>query len=151
MPLGSSLPLQEDSMTTFADLVASRKGWIEDVLKPWCQHSPRMQLRLAELEWNDIAGRVDPEKTLWAWAWGRFPDLVHAELSGIDESEQVCLTLRDHSTVRGFPDARQSRQGELVLLCKSPATGRFEEQGPFSIDDIQAVERISGQRKSPAV
>lgn len=132
-------------MSTFADLVASRKAWIENVLKPWCLCASRMQLRLAELEWHDIAGRVDPEKTLWAWAWSRFPGLVHPELSGIDESEQVTVVFKDQSIVRGFPDARQSRQGELVLLCKSTSTGRFEEQGPFSIDDIQAIERSAGR------
>jgi len=136
-------------MATFADLVASRKEWIENVLKPWCLHAPRMQLRLAELEWQDIAGRVDSEKTLWAWAWGRFPDLVHAELAGIDESEQVSVRLHDGTTIRGFPDARQSRQGELVLLSKSEVTGQYEEQGPYSIDDIRAVERVSSRRELP--
>ncbi|MDX1968012.1 MAG: antibiotic biosynthesis monooxygenase, partial [Planctomycetaceae bacterium] len=69
----------------FAALVESRKGWIEDRLRPWCQRALRSDLLLAENEWVDIAGKADPEKTLWAWAWNRFPDLVHADL-GIDET-----------------------------------------------------------------
>jgi hypothetical protein len=128
-------------MATFADLVASRKAWIEEVLKPWCRAAPRLQLRLAELEWQDIAGRVDPEKSLWAWAWSRFPDLIHEELGAIDESLTVTVTLHDGTAFTGHPDARESKQGELVLLGKSAASGRFEQQGPFSLDDIASIKK----------
>ena len=72
-------------MQTFADLVASRRAWIDDVLKPWCAQAPVLQLKLAELEWLDIAGKVDPESTLWAWAWSRFPARVNADLAPTDE------------------------------------------------------------------
>ena len=126
----------------FDALVASRKAWIADVLKPWCQTAPRAALRLAELEWGDIAGRVSPEKSLWAWAWGRFPDLVHPELNGIDESSAVTVTLKNGRQVTGFPDARQSEQGQLVILCRDPSGGRTTSEGPFPMEEISAIVRV---------
>jgi hypothetical protein len=129
----------------FEALAASRKAWIADVLKPWCQTAPRSALRLAELEWNDIAGRVAPEKSLWAWAWGRFPELVHAELNGIDESSAVTVTLKNGRQVTGYPDARQSEQGQLVILCRNPSTGRTTAEGPFPMDEISNVVRLKPQ------
>ena len=130
-------------MHTFADLVSSRKAWLADVLAPWCRHAAVKDLRLAELEWGDIAGKVDAEKTLWYWAWGRFPDLVHAELVGIDETREVLVTLRDGRSVAGFPDARQSVQGQLVLVGRDPDNPRRSaEHGPFSLDEIVAIARV---------
>lgn len=127
---------------TFEALVASRKAWLNDVLKPWCQSAPRASLRMAELEWNDIAGRVSPEKSLWAWAWGRFPELVHPELNGIDESSAVTVTLKNGRQVTGYPDARQSEQGQLVILCRDPAGGRTTSEGPFAMEDIASIVRV---------
>jgi len=129
-------------MTSFADLAASRRAWIDQVLQPWCRQAARKDLRLAELEWTDIAGKVDPDTTLWAWAWSRFPDLVQPELSRIDETHAVSLTLRDGRQFTGFPDARQSQQGQLVLLTRAGADARLTEAGPFSIDDIASVQRV---------
>lgn len=126
----------------FESLVASRKAWIAEVLKPWCQSAPRTALRLAELEWGDIAGRVSPEKSLWAWAWGRFPQLVHAELNGIDESSAVTMTLKNGRQITGYPDARQSEQGQLVILCRDPNGGRTTSEGPFPMEDIAAIVRV---------
>jgi|SRR5579872_1810288 len=127
-------------MHTFADLVASRKAWIAEELIPWCAHASLKDLRLAELEWADIAGKVDPQKSLWYWAWGRFPQLVHPELMGIDETREVQVTLRDGRVVQGFPDARESRQGQLVLIARDRGRPpRHKPQGPFSIDEITAV------------
>jgi hypothetical protein len=130
-------------MHTFSDLVSSRRAWLADVLTPWCRQAGLKDLRLAELEWGDIAGKVDPAKTLWYWAWSRFPDLVHAELSGIDETREVMVTLLDGRSVAGFPDARQSVQGQLVLVGRDPLDSRrSEEHGPFSLDEIVAVARV---------
>lgn len=129
---------------TFEALVASRRAWLADVLKPWCQSAPRAALRLAELEWMDIAGKVSAEKSLWAWAWGRFPDLVHAELNGIDESSAVTVVSKSGQRTTGYPDARESEQGSLVLVCRDPATGRSHNAGPFSIDEIESVSRGGG-------
>ena len=126
-------------MKTFAELAASRREWIETVLRPWCARASRKELRLAEMEWGDLAGRVDPEATLWTWAWGRFPELVHEGLSGVSETREVRVRLADGREIVGYPDGRQSKQGELVLLART-ATGRIDEQGPFSIDEIAAVE-----------
>jgi hypothetical protein len=130
-------------MSTFAELVASRKDWIESVLKPWCVSAPLIQLRLAEQEWGDIAGRVDANATLWAWAWSRFPDLVHEDLPGVNETYEARITLRDGSTIAGYPDNRQTVSGRLVLLCRADADpDRFEESRPISIDEIASVERL---------
>jgi hypothetical protein len=127
-------------MQTFSDLVASRKTWLADVLTPWCVQAALKDLRLAELEWGDIAGKVDPEKTLWYWAWSRFPELVNADLAAIDEARRVTVTLRDGRSLTGYPDARQSKQGQLVLVARDPAQPRrHEEHGPFSIDDIVTI------------
>ena len=122
----------DNAPLTFAHLVASRKAWIESVLKPWARQAKRADLLLSEAEWTDIAGKVDPAKSLWAWAWGRFPDLVHGDL-GIDEAVEVSVTLHDGRTYRGYPDARQSQHGQLVVI------GRDATHGPFSIDEIAAV------------
>ncbi len=124
-------------MSDFDQLVTSRKQWITDVLVPWCQTASLKQLLSAEREWTDIAGKVAPEMTLWVWAWSRFPDLVAAGLSGIDETYRVKVTLRDGTQRSGYPDARQTERGRLVLL------GDDGEIGPLSLDDIQNVERTA--------
>jgi len=125
---------------TFADLVAARKSWIQQSLRAWCQRASRKDLLLAEPEWFDIAGKADPARTLWAWAWSRFPELVHLDL-GIDESAEVEVTLRDGRTIRGYPDARKSLAGRLVLIAASSEPG---VNGPVSIDDVVAVRRVPG-------
>jgi hypothetical protein len=125
-------------MPTFTDLVASRREWIEVTLKPWCRRAARADLLLAEQEWPDIAGRVDPEKTLWLWAWSRFPVLCVDDLPGLEESYAVTVTLRNGHQHSGYPDARRSRRGELLLVGEREG-GRPREFGPFLIDDVQQV------------
>ena len=127
-------------MRTFPDLVASRKAWLADVLAPWCAHASVRDLRRAELEWVDIAGKVDADKTLWYWAWSRFPALVNADLLAIDEARRVTVTLHDGRAFTGFPDSRQSQKGELVLVGRVPVDSRrHEEYGPYSLDEIAAI------------
>ena len=129
-------------MPDFAELVASRKAWIANFLEPWCRSAARRELRTAAQEWNDIAGKVDPEKTLWYWAWSRFPALVNTRLNGIDETHPVTVKLRSGGSYSGYPDARQSRQGELVLVCRGASQGsQPAHEGPFSIDEIISVDR----------
>ncbi|MBL8849328.1 MAG: hypothetical protein JNG89_06570 [Planctomycetaceae bacterium] len=128
------------SATVFTDLVDSRREWIESVLKPWCRSAARRELLAAEQEWVDIAGRADPQKTLWPWAWSRFPVLYVDDLGGLEETYRVTVTLRDGSRRTGYPDARRSVRGELVLLGDASGQGLCN-LGPWSIDDIANVER----------
>ncbi len=127
-------------MPSFADLVVSRKAWLAEVLQPWCRAASRKDLLLAEQEWTDIAGKVDPEATLWRWAWSRFPELVHESL-GIEETSEVLVTLKNGPEIRGYPDSRQSKRGMLVVLTPA-ADSRFLDAGPFSLDDVMAVRRV---------
>lgn len=131
-------------MQTFTDLVASRRKWIDQELKPWCAQASVSQLKLAELEWLDIAGKVDEETTLWAWAWSRFPDLVNKDLNLIDESRQVHVVLRDGRKFTGYPDARKSRKGQLVLLARVEGNPRsFADAGPFPLEEIASISGVT--------
>ena len=120
---------------TYTELAASRRAWIDDTLIPWCREAPRAELVRAEQDWTNIAGGVDPDKTLWLWAWSRFPQLVHPEMGGIDESRRVTITLHDDRQVVGYPNARDSRSGELTVLCDDGSV-----RGPVSIDEIANVK-----------
>lgn len=128
---------------TFEDLAETRRHWITSVLKPWCQSAGRNELLKAHAEWLDIAGKVDVNATLWTWAWERFPVLTHPDLPLINETHEVTVTLHDGSTHTGFPDARRSKQGELVLVNRSSATGASQLTPPICIDNIQNVERTA--------
>ena len=123
-------------MLSYDELIASRKDWIETILRPWCREAQLKDLKRAEQEWKDIAGKVAPEMTLWTWCWERFPILVHDGLTGVNETAEVTVTLKDGRQVTGFPDGRQSVAGKLVLINSETAT----EQGPFGIDEVQSVE-----------
>lgn len=130
-----------DLPDSFAALAASRREWIDTVLHPWCQRASLKQLRLVEAEWLDIAGRVDVQATLWTWAWERFPLLTHPEMSGVNETYEVCVTLNDGVVVNGFPDSRRSERGVLVLIVRDDSTGEHCESGPYAIDSIVSVVR----------
>ena len=127
-------------MKSFEELVNARKTWLNEVLRPWCQVACRSDLLKAEPDWTDIAGKVDPVKTLWLWAWSRFPELVHESL-GIEETSEVEIDLRDGRTFSGFPDARDTLRGQLILLGTDASTNTLARLGPFSIDDIVSVRR----------
>jgi hypothetical protein len=129
-----------DAMHTLAEVVASRREWIDSVLKTWCRGASRSELLAAEQEWADLAGRADPNKTLWPWAWSRFSALYVEGLAGIDESYAVEVALRDGSRHAGYPDARRSQRGQLWLVSIGD-DGLSREAGPFSIDDVVVVER----------
>jgi hypothetical protein len=127
-------------MNQFEQLVESRRRWIREVLQPWCRTASRADLRRAEREWTDLAGKVDPQATLWTWAWSRFPDLVNEAVGGIEETWPVQVTLADGRVCIGYADSRQSEQGQLVLIG-SAASADKRTLGPFSIDDIAGVAR----------
>ena len=129
-------------MSTFVELVASRREWIDSILKPWCRRANLADLNRAELEWHDLAGRVDPKTTLWTWAWSRFPALVHEQLAGINETHEVRVTLKDGTIFIGYPDNRKSDSGRLFLASTAADAERTSaETRPLSIDEIASVAR----------
>ncbi|VAX42004.1 hypothetical protein MNBD_PLANCTO02-546 [hydrothermal vent metagenome] len=130
-------------MNTFYELAVSRRNWIDEVLAPWCQTVTRKELLKAEMEWLDIAGKVDETATLWTWAWSRFPELVYDGLAGVNETREVCVTLKDGNKVVGFPDGRRTEKGMLYLVTSDSTT---PEAGPFSIDDIKHVKHKEDDR-----
>jgi hypothetical protein len=130
---------------TFDRLVASRREWIDDVLKPWCRAASLADLKRAELEWENLAGSIDVQTTLWSWAWSRFPDLVHEELAGVNETHEVRVTLKNGKSRTGYPDNRQTAGGRLVLLSADSSASRSDAEpapGPISIDEIAEVTRL---------
>ena len=128
---------------TFTDLVISRQRWIEDSLKPWCLIAPWKELFQAEQDWANIAGQVDAQGTLWAWAWSRFAAMANEGLPGIDETHPLRVTTRDGRVLEGYPDNRESRHGKLKLLCESPpGSGQHELSDAISIDEIATVDRL---------
>ena len=130
-------------MHTFVDLVTSRQAWIAEVLRPWCCGAPWKELQLAEQEWLNLAGKVDPEGTLWAWAWSRFSGLVNTQTWKIDETYPISVKLTNGQTFAGYPDGRRSLQGKLLLLCRDQAQPRkFVDAGPFRIDEIFSVTTV---------
>ena len=124
----------------FESLAASRRDWIENVLRAWCRHATLKELRKADVEWFDIAGRADANATLWTWAWERFPEIVHPQLPGVHETHEVSVTLNDGRTLSGYPDARQSLRGILVLVGPADCGG-IVSSDPISIDQITAVRK----------
>ena len=131
-----------DMPGSFEDLAASRRHWIQSVLRPWCRQAGLRQLRQADQEWHDFAGRADTQATLWTWAWERHPALVHDDLAGVNETHAVHIRLRDGRTVTGFPDGRRSLRGQLCLVG---TCGEEDGLGPFSIDEILEVSPISAE------
>jgi len=127
-------------LSAFQALSASRRGWIQGFLIPWCQTANVPSLLKAEMEWGDIAGRVDPQFSLWLWAWSRFPVLYVEGLRGLDESFLVRVTLQDGSQYEGYPDSRATLRALLVLVDRED--GKTVERGPLRLDQVQSVERI---------
>jgi len=125
-------------MRAFSELAASRREWIDNILIPWCRQATYADLVEAEQDWLNIAGRVDPAMTLWTWAWGRFPGLVHDAMPGLNETREVGVTLTDGRIVSGYPDRELSTRGDMVLVIR--AENGLTQTGPFRIDEITAVE-----------
>lgn len=142
--MSESSPPQFSLPATFDELAAARRDWIERVLHPWCKVADRNQLRRAEAEWLDIAGRVDVNATLWTWAWERFDGMTCEDLAGVNETKEVVVHLKDGTQAQGFPDARQSLRGDLVLIARNSDDGSVAEHGPFSIDEVDRVESVDG-------
>ncbi|MFM7832331.1 MAG: hypothetical protein ACKPJD_11095 [Planctomycetaceae bacterium] len=127
-------------VVTFDELAASRRDWIQSVLREWCRRASVKELRKAELEWFDLAGRADAGGTLWKWAWERFPEAVHGEMPGLDETYELLVELRDGRRLRGYPDARQSIRGQLVLLGRAD-DGGLQQLPAVQLDDVAGMCR----------
>ena len=134
-------------MKTFQEMAASRREWISDVLMPWCRQASFKDLREAEHDWINIAGRVDPAMTLWTWAWSRFPCLVHERLPGVNETLEVRIKLSNGETIVGYPDNRESSRGELVLTVEG-ADGGSAQSGPHNIDHFVSAELTNPEQIS---
>ena len=124
--------------TTYAELVQSRRTWLSHELEGWCRRATVAELQLAEVEWPDLAGRINPDVTLWRWAWSRFPGLVHAEL-GLDESRLVSLQLKDGRCFVGYPNSRRSQKNLLTIYGQADEQQPWEDHGPFSLDEIHSL------------
>lgn len=131
---------QSPDLSAFHSLSASRRAWIAEYLIPWCRAANVPSLLKAEMEWGDIAGRVDPQFSLWLWAWSRFPVLYVEGLRGLEESYFVQVTLHGGLQAVGYPDNRASQRSLLVLVDRED--GRTVERGPFRLDQVQAVSRV---------
>jgi len=130
---------------TYTELVASRKAWIDNVLRPWCEQAGYKDLQLAEGDWPNLAGKVDPQKTLWYWAWSRFPELVHPEISDIDETHALEMELKTGEIHTGYPDARESLHGKLVIQRAGAAPDTSANPSLLkrvTIDEIATVRRV---------
>ena len=134
-------------MKTFQEMAASRREWISDVLIPWSRQATFKDLREAEHDWINIAGRVDPALTLWTWAWSRFPCLVHERLPGVNETLEVRIQLASGESIVGYPDNRESSRGELVLTVAGE-DGHSKQSGPHNIDQVVAVELTNPEQLS---
>lgn len=132
-------------MQSFQEMAASRREWISDVLIPWCKQATFKDLREAEHDWINIAGRVDPAMTLWTWAWSRFPCLVHERLPGVNETLEVRIELASGESIVGYPDNRKSERGELVLIMAGE-DGRSAQSGPYNLDDVISAELTSPEQ-----
>ena len=132
---------------TFEQLAASRRDWINQVLRVWCQQASLQDLRKAALEWFDIAGRADANATLWTWAWERFPVLVHPDLPGVHDTHLIDVLLHDGSRRSGYPDARQSLRGVLVLVG-TDVDGSMITHDAVSIDQIADVRQAEKSSES---
>jgi hypothetical protein len=141
--MAAELPTAPPASPHFQCLAASRRDWIQSVLRPWCHTATVQDLRRAELEWHDLAGRADAAATLWTWAWERFPDAVHADFPGLNETWPLEVTLVGGDILRGYPDARRSLRGQLVLVShETAAAGGLTEFGPVSLDQVSSVRRL---------
>lgn len=137
-------------MKNFSDLAASRREWISQILLPWCQQASYRDLIEAEQDWGNIAGRVDPEMTLWTWAWSRFPAVIHEGMPGLNETCEVRIQTTDGREATGYPDREASSRGQIVLVSRCE-TG-FQPTGPFRIDEIAVAQRTDqtpGERSEP--
>ncbi|RLS52292.1 MAG: hypothetical protein DWH91_17040 [Planctomycetota bacterium] len=128
-------------LSAFLQLSASRRAWIQEVLIPWCRQANLPSLFKAEMEWGDIAGRIDPQFSLWLWAWSRFPGLYVEGLRGLDETWPVRLTLRDGSEHTGYPDSRRSSRSQLRLTAT--VNEQAVDRGPFNLDQVVKLERVA--------
>ena len=64
--------------------------------------------------------------------------MVHPDLPGVHETHLVDVLLRDGSKISGYPDARQSIRGMLVLVG-TDEDGAMVTHPAVSIDQIGEV------------
>lgn len=134
-------------VTDFVSLVESRKHWIQHVLRPWCRFASVAELRLAALNWGDLAGQISPDATLWPWAWERFEGVIHTEL-GFDESRQWNVSLRNGSEISGYINGRLSRGEQIVLVYRDGHSQELTTTSPISLDEISSIRPLGPHPRS---
>ncbi|QDV31048.1 hypothetical protein Spb1_29850 [Planctopirus ephydatiae] len=134
-------------VTDFVSLVESRKHWIQQVLRPWCRSAPVTELRLAALNWVDLAGQISPDATLWPWAWERFEGVIHTEL-GFDESRQWKVSLRNGSEASGYINGRLSRGEQIVLVYRDSHSEQLTTTSPIGLDEISSIRSLEPNPRS---
>ncbi|MGV2338054.1 MAG UNVERIFIED_CONTAM: hypothetical protein LVR18_29585 [Planctomycetaceae bacterium] len=133
----------------FELLAASRRDWIQNVLRPWCHTATVQDLRRAELEWHDIAGRGRPRRDTLEVGMGTLPGCRASGLPGLNETWPVEVRLHSGQVYSGYPDARRSIRGQLILLrVDDSATARITETPPLSLDQVAALVRSCGDAQA---
>ncbi|HCP13560.1 MAG TPA: hypothetical protein DIT89_14605 [Planctomycetaceae bacterium] len=61
-------------------------------------------------------------------------------MPGLDETYELRVELRDGRQLTGYPDARQSQRGQLVLLGRASGGG-LQQQPTVQLDDVASVRR----------
>ena len=67
---------------------------------------------------------------------------VDKHIATVGENIQVQVTLKDGTVVQGFPDSRESLRGTLVLVPCGTESGEPNVLGPYSVDDVVAVQNV---------
>jgi hypothetical protein len=61
-------------------------------------------------------------------------------MPGLDETYELLVELRDGRRLRGYPDARQSIRGQLVLLGRAD-DGGLQQLPAVQLDDVAGMCR----------
>jgi hypothetical protein len=61
-------------------------------------------------------------------------------MPGLNETYELLVELRDGRSLRGYPDARQSIRGQLVVLGRAD-DGVLQQLPTVQLDDVVSMRR----------